>query len=56
MDIFHIISFIIGGLFGMFSMSLCVISKRADEQTQELIKNHYKNENKNNNPEQLELF
>ena len=56
MDIFHIISFIIGGLFGMFSISLCVISKRADEQTHELIKNHYTDKKENNNPEQLELF
>ena len=50
--IYYIISFIVGSIFGMFTMSLCVIAKKSDEQIAKLMKEH----TKNNNPKQMELF
>ena len=40
----------------MFAMALCAIAKQSDNQTKKIMRNHFKNENKNNNVEQLELF
>ena len=54
--IYYIISFIVGSFFGMFIMALAAIAKQSDKKTKELMDNHFKNDNTNNNVEQLELF
>ena len=54
--IYYIISFIVGSFFGMFIMALAAIAKQSDNQTEKIMRNHFKNENKNNNVKQLELF
>ena len=48
----YIISFIAGSFVGMFVMALAAIAKQSDKKTEELMKNH----TKDNNPNQMELF
>ena len=60
--IYYIISFIVGSFFGMFAMALAAIAKQSDNQTEKIMRNHFKNNKeqlnlfKNNDSEQLELF
>ena len=58
----YIISFTIGSFFGMFIMALAAIAKQSDKKTEELMRNHFDTNNKEqlnlfkNDSKQLELF